>query len=173
MNCRKIQDVLITDYIDGQLDQKHKFLIEEHLAHCLHCKEFYIITQQAVIAPFVTTAAAKPPEIIWARVREAIGAREDSEKVGTDANFVMDFLRKLVFVPTFPVFFPKPVFVFSTIVTLVLMIGILPQLMITHPTIKIDARSQMEYLSYLSGTGGDISASDSADLGTPIEKYFL
>ena len=54
------------------------------------------------------------------------------------------------------------------------MIGILPQFMINNSAVKIDERrAQVEYLSYLVNGGGDVSATDSTDLGTPIEKYFL
>jgi hypothetical protein len=53
------------------------------------------------------------------------------------------------------------------------MIGILPQFMMNNPAVKIDEVGQVEYLSFLTDTSGDVSASQSADLGTPIEKYFL
>lgn len=176
MNCRKIQDIIITDYVDGQLEEKRKYCIEEHLAHCQHCKEFSIKAREAVVNPFINIGKQETPEIIWDNLREAIISQQKvgTVKVGTDTNFLINFLRKLVSVPTFTAtFIPKPVFALTSIVTLIFMMGILPQFMINNPAVKIDEQGQIEYLSYLTGSGGDVPASDSADLGTPIEKYFL
>ena len=163
MNCRKIQGIILTDYMDGQLDDKHKRLIEEHLAHCHHCKEFAGIARERVVKPFINMEKQEVPAVIWDQVREEIVARQEK------AVSVLDFLKKLV-----PVInFPRPVFALASIVTLIFMIGILPQLMMNNPAVKIDEVGQVEYLSFLTDASGDFSASESADLGTPIEIYFL
>jgi len=168
MNCRKIQEIILTDYIDGQLDDKRKGAIEEHLAHCHHCQELAGIAREGVLKPFINVKKQEVPAIIWDQVREEIVARQE-RKVVTGTTFLINLLEKIVPVTTFP----RPVFALASIATLMLMIGILPQLMMNNPTVKIDEVGQVEYLSLLTDTSGDVPAGESADLGTPIEKYFL
>jgi len=176
MNCREIQEIVITDYIDGQLDQKRKCFIEEHLAQCHHCKEFFILTQESSVKPFISAERQKPPEIIWENIREVLGAQQE-EKINRDVSLfsLVNFLNKIGRRPY--LFALQPVrswsFTLTSMVTLIFMIGILPQLMMTNPTVKMDQQGQIEYLSYLTDGGGVLPASNSTDLGTPIEKYFL
>ena len=42
MNCKIIQEFLITDYIDGQIEIDHKNLIDQHLA-VLPVQDIYAI----------------------------------------------------------------------------------------------------------------------------------
>ncbi len=170
MNCRKIQEIILTDYMDGQLDDKHKCAIEEHLAHCQHCKEFASIAQERVVKPFINVEKQEVPVVIWDQVRAEIRARQEA-KTNLIAEICqrLSSIRELVAVPIFP----RPVFALASVVTLILMIGILPQFMMNNPAVKIDEVGQVEYLSLLTDVSGGVSGSESADLGTPIEKYFL
>jgi len=165
MNCREIQDIILTDYIDGRLDQKRKCFIDEHLEHCHQCKEFFFTVQERLVMPFSQAEKQKVPAVIWDRVKEAIEAGQEQPRVSL-IDEILERLRQIVAMP-------KPVFAFASVVTLVLMIGILPQFLMSNPAVKIDAVGQVESLSLLTGTGGEVPASESVDLGTPIEKYFL
>ena len=40
MKCKKIQEIILTDYLDGQLDEKQRSSLGRHLAECKSCKEF-------------------------------------------------------------------------------------------------------------------------------------
>lgn len=170
MNCRKIQEILLTDHADGQLDDKHKCFVEEHLAQCHHCKEFAGIIQEMAVGPFINAEKQEVPAIIWDRVKEAIETQQAPKTNWiTEAGQWLGSIRESVAIPAFP----RPVFALASVVTLILMIGILPQFIMNNPAVKIDEVGQVEYLSLLTDTSGDVSASESADLGTPIEKYFL
>jgi anti-sigma factor RsiW len=164
MNCRKIQEIILTDYIDDQLDQKRKCFIDEHLEHCHQCREFAAIAQERLVKPFSNAEKQEVPAIIWDQVKESIAAQQEPK-----VSLIEEILERLRQV----VSMPRPVFAMASLVTLVLMISILPQFMMSNPAVKINGVGQVEYLSYLTGTSGDVSTSESADLGTPIEKYFL
>jgi len=170
MNCQKIQEIILTDYMDGQLDDKHKCAIEEHLAHCQHCKEFASIAQERAVKPFINVEKQEVPAVIWDQVKEAIAAR-GKPKTNLIAE-IYQWLSSIRESVAFPVF-PRPVFALASVVTLILMIGILPQFMMNNPSVKIDEVGQVEYLSLLTDASGGVSGAESADLGTPIEKYFL
>ena len=40
MKCKKIREIILTDYIDGQLNEKQRSSLGLHLAECKGCKEF-------------------------------------------------------------------------------------------------------------------------------------
>lgn len=114
--------------------------------------------------PFSNAEKQEVPAIIWDQVKESIAAQQEPK-----VSLIEEILERLRQV----VSMPRPVFAMASLVTLVLMISILPQFMMSNPAVKINGVGQVEYLSYLTGTSGDVSTSESADLGTPIEKYFL
>ena len=91
MNCRKIQEILLTDHADGQLDDKHKCFVEEHLAQCHHCKEFAAIAQEVVIKPFINVKKQEVPAVIWDQVRAEILARQEKVVTGTTLFLVPFF----------------------------------------------------------------------------------
>ena len=42
MNCKKAQELMLTDYLDDEISEKEKARIEEHLESCQKCREFSI-----------------------------------------------------------------------------------------------------------------------------------
>ncbi|MBF0569237.1 MAG: zf-HC2 domain-containing protein [Candidatus Omnitrophica bacterium] len=71
MTCAKIQELLISDYIDGEADAAVKKLVEDHLTSCFSCREFLSVVQTT------DDVLRQPPqerlsEDVWSAVRERI-----------------------------------------------------------------------------------------------------
>ena len=45
-NCKKSQELMLTDYLDDQMTAKEKARIEEHLESCRKCREFSIAARK-------------------------------------------------------------------------------------------------------------------------------
>ncbi|MCB4792550.1 MAG: zf-HC2 domain-containing protein [Elusimicrobia bacterium] len=82
MQCDKVRDILITDYIDYELDQDSRKEIEGHLIQCPECLAFKDELINNVKMPFKGKLEAAPPGFIWDKIRTAI------EKDGLNAGIV-------------------------------------------------------------------------------------
>jgi len=103
MNCEKVRELLLTDYVDRELDADTAALVGAHLARCASCKAFEATVLHAAVEPFKAAAPSTPPAHVWKRIERAI-ASEPKRRV---------FLA-----------FPKPVFVMATVTMLVVAIAL-------------------------------------------------
>ncbi len=159
MNCKKIQELILTDYLDGQIDGKAKESLEEHLARCPDCGEFARVAKKSVFEPFLHIKKPEPPESVWLRIKELLLAKEQQK-----TNLLMDFWEKL------SASIPNPVLAFATVLTFILMVGTLNQFK-TNP--QINTSEQEEYLTQLTDVSVDLPVNDEKGFGTLVERYFL
>jgi len=165
MDCKRTQELILTDYIDGQMGDKQKGLIDQHLAHCHVCKGYLDSIKSQAVNPFVNAPKVVPDDFLWTQIKHTI---EEEQQRQAEKGFMPDFwerVRPLVHIP-------RPAFAFATVATLVFMVGITSQLVINNnQMMKINARDQVMYLSSLIDE--PVGTNNGNDLGTPIEKYFL
>ena len=76
MKCKKIQELLLTDYPDGEVRGRLKNKVEEHLRTCFKCREFERELRGAAIDPFQNTTKITPRDVVWERVRESFVSEE-------------------------------------------------------------------------------------------------
>ena len=55
MNCKKIQEWILTDYLDGEMSQDQKDVLEKHISSCSECKRFLFAAKETVVEPFVNS----------------------------------------------------------------------------------------------------------------------
>lgn len=164
MDCKKTQELILTDYIDGQMEDKQKGLIDQHLAHCPACKGYLDSIKNEVVNPFVNAPKVVPDEFLWTQIKKTIEQEEDQQ---IEKSFIPDFWERL----SSAVHFPRPAFALATVATLVFMVGITSQFVINNQMMKVNAQDQVMYLSSLIDE--PVGTNNESDLGTPIEKYFL
>ncbi|MBF0478959.1 MAG: zf-HC2 domain-containing protein [Candidatus Omnitrophica bacterium] len=165
MDCNKIQDLILTDYIDNQMDEKQKNMIETHLAQCIGCQEFTALVKKTVVEPFIQAERFVPSENVWIEIKDNI-MQEQSVKPGLwDAltDGMSNLLRAW-----------KPGLVFASMAMLILGAGLLRQYSIYDQELKsAKAVETMEYLSSVTQTQEGGAIDESEGFGTTIEKYFL
>ena len=159
MNCKKVQEFILTDYIDGEMDERGHAAVEAHLAGCLGCAEFYNAAQKVGNGLFVGASRAEAPEYLWRRVREAILAEDRAKK--THSEVVLERLKSIFYIP-------KPVLAIITVVVLLLVAGAATKITINH-----QAAVNADMFDYLSETVGYNAANDNSGFGTSIEQYFM
>jgi anti-sigma-K factor RskA len=162
MNCERTQELILTDYLDGQLSIEHKKQIDGHLANCQACSAFVAAARQAVFEPFAAAERLKPSDSVWAGIEAAIEDEHRKADVWTD---LWENLKSWGFVP-------RPVMAAALVMVTVLAIGTLNQFRVRQEANAADAS---EYLDSLADVPGEISLNDDdgKGFGTAVEQYFL
>ena len=162
MNCEQIRDIILTDYLDNQLEESKKIEIDNHLAACKACKEFRDTAKKTVIEPFANTKQAQPPAFLW----EAIKAAVESKSKPRRFNPLEDLLRLL--------HLPRTIFTLSSALAL----SLIALVLVKSPNFFIQLQNQQlakaylnEQIEYFSSDNGNAQEGDSVNLSTDIEKY--
>ena len=162
--CDHFKDLILTDYIDGELDKVSVESVEIHLLDCSDCRAFFKEVKDATVIFPVSCRAnvlhqAVPAEL-WGMIKENI--EHENQATSPLENFIEKLKGLMVF--------PRMVPVFASLV-LMLLVG-----SVTLNTIHVQraqAKAQGEYLVSMLEPAGPSTPSDNNDLGTPIEHYFL
>jgi anti-sigma factor RsiW len=166
MNCKKIRELILTDYIDGQADANEKMAVESHAALCPGCKEF--LTAAAAVGPCRVPAKDEEysADLIWQRVKCEISAPKE-KRAGIFA-YLSGKMR-------FAGYMPRPAFALATAFTLVLVLGMAAKLAVNNIN-PHNAAAPYEYSDGsdpLSGAATAVSADEEEGFGTSLESYFL
>ena len=166
MNCKKIRNLIITDYIDQEASESVRKEIFVHLKVCAGCRVFEQFLREQVSNPLRKAQAVRPPERIWQRIQEAIEEEEAGQQSPSLLRRVSDFLAGSVFKP-------RPVVVFSSALTVIL----ITLLFIQGPfyrqwAAKSYLREQYDYmLSMSTPVNGELEKD--IGFGTAIENVFF
>lgn len=68
MFCDQMQEVLLTDFIDGQLESSARKNIEAHLSNCADCRSRVELYQQQVRPMFLQIAQSHAPTDLWQKI---------------------------------------------------------------------------------------------------------
>ena len=164
MKCSNWQDLILTDYLDNQMNEEQTTLVEEHLSDCRECREFAANARKAVIEPFENAQRKEPSEVVWQNIKKAISEEQE------EGEFVSLWERVKE-----TIFIPKPALAFAAI-AIVLVIGVLilggynHRLQIAKNAALQDQSDDVDYvLDELAA----YSEENNFDEPTGIEEYFL
>ena len=167
MKCEYVKELILTDYLDGQLGKEQKAQIEEHLTTCRDCKEYELLTRAAVVEPFDNLEKHNPPEAAWNKIREQI---EEEQPLQETTNSFADLIRK---VKTF-LYIPKPALVVTSMIVLFLVVITVIKLPTEDQNIAtVNPESQIECINYLMSIFDQETMNGNDDFGTSIEELFL
>ena len=162
-DCRNIQELLKSDYLDGEASQTKKRCIDEHLARCPECSRLKedLGAQRAL---FKNAKRQEVPGRLWQEIRETIIAQRLSEEASSAGGFfgrLRDRISK-----------PRPVFALSGVFTAIILIAVLTGAVIRGKQLsnrESAAETLVGYSLTLNGVNDDVLNG----LGTDIEEYFL
>ncbi len=157
--CKKFRDLILTDYIDAQLDGVSKAQVQEHLHQCATCQAFFLEVKNKLIVPFEKAPHQPVPTHLWGIIEERI--RQGHSRVS-----VVDFIRGWIEGITFPRLVPA-------LASLIMVVFIGSTVFVNQQVKQAQDWEGGTYLAYiLSSTGVSVPVNNH-DLGTPIEQYFL
>ncbi len=158
--CGHFKDLILADYIDGELDKNSTRGLESHLLDCSDCRAFLKEVKDNAARPWKQTPRQPVPEELWGAIKQRI--EHENETAGPFADF-MDKLKGFIV-------FPRMVPVFAS---LMLMFFAGSIALNTIQVQQTQAKDQGEYLVSLLGPAASSVQAEDNDLGTPIEHYFL
>jgi predicted anti-sigma-YlaC factor YlaD len=165
MNCKKIQKLIMTDYIDGEASGAVASRIKTHLSHCSDCRAFEQAVRQKSAILFKDLDPVQPPAEVWQNIKEAI--REDQTQYAPSfLERLFDFLRESFVVR-------RPTYALATVFTIILAIGIFLQTPFHKQMLVKDYLSQKSaFMVAMNGSlNGDLDKV--TDFNTAIEKYLF
>jgi len=156
MDCKKIEEVILTDYVDGRLEGRALKDFEAHLASCSKCRAF-ASEIAGISTEFRKAGHMAPPAAVWERIRTVVA--EEPVEVIPGRN-IFEPIR---------LFFDKarPVLVAATAAMLILAVLITARIVSNRGAI-----SQEDEIFSMVDLGENANGFD-YDLGTPAESYFL
>ena len=83
MECKKVKDRLMTEYLDKELGSKERVKVDQHLTECMDCREFFEAVRKTSVIPFEGTGEMRPDGIVWEKITE----RLESQKAHTGNEF--------------------------------------------------------------------------------------
>jgi anti-sigma factor RsiW len=165
MKCSQIQDLILTDYLDGRLEGAPKDRLEAHLSTCTGCREFEETARKTVFEPFSMAEKPAPAETVWHRIKKEIEAEQPavSRPLTGLARTIRSFFSAR-----------KPALALATAMT-VLLVSVM---ILRTPPEKperagINIEEEISYVGYLLEGSNQFSANGNGGLGTSIEEYFL
>ena len=166
MKCKHIQELLLTDYTDGEMGAELKNEVQDHLRTCIKCREFERDLRKAAIDPFHNTARIVPRDAVWERIREAVVSEEQS-KTKSFPGKVQDFFQRIFSMP-------KAAYALASVITVmfitVMAIRFQPS---DHKVVNVQTTEEIEYLTYLMEEAEYFSVDENGGYSTLIEEYFL
>ncbi len=161
MECKKVQDRLITEYVDKELGPEGNTAVEQHLAACLNCREFFEAVQKSAVVPFKEAGEMQPESTVWQGILKKIEAEpaHSWNWFGKLADAVVPLLRM-----------PQPVFRAAFVTALILGVVVLAR----WPSGNADPvygyiAEQMTFMSGLRAGDADLVNGDLKDYDAGFE----
>jgi anti-sigma factor RsiW len=166
MNCKKIKEVLITDFMDDECPDAVQEEVIAHLKACGHCRRFEELLRQKARQPFRAIKAVNPPEEIWQRIKGSIEESQMPQAAwGWKRVFELlrrNYLRERV-----------PVFGLASVMAIILVTFLAAQAPLSRKRlVKESLQEKSEYMLSLHHTLNQDMNGD-ADFDSTIEHYFF
>lgn len=193
MECKKIQELLLTDYLDGEASDALQNEIERHVNSCHTCRQLERDLLKTVIEPLRKAKESKPPDFLWNHIKEALEKETlekepiVSEERGKPEGFLADLWNYLTHachrdsLPHRGGLRHRSGLFSGPALALVTSLGVVVILMITVSRLKTNNQmltraypeKQVEYLATVMGDSEYFSLEENNGYGTAIEEYFF
>lgn len=162
MQCHKVQEILITDGLDGEWSAAQRRKVEAHLAQCPECGAFARELQAAAAEPFMDMPRQDVPSDLLADIHRDVRVRVQARR-SVFENLIEYWWQTVSARPVLA-------FVPAAVVGLVVLVNVLEPFRVKTQIAAQDL-SEDSYLMYLASYAEDGNGSDG--YGTVIEEVFL
>lgn len=159
MDCKEMEEIILTDYTDGRLSGSELKEVEGHLAICAKCRT---LANEALAIGGILREAGRheAPAAVWEKIRSELGT---SSVRKTSPRRVQDWLQSVFFRL-------RPAVVALATVAVALLILVALRLMPQKSAIAPDIVKDDILILQSVAENGDESV---YDFGTVLEEYFL
>ncbi len=156
MDCKKAQDLILTDYLDEQFGAGPKKVLEDHLSSCFHCREFASVAQKSIVNLFMNAEKVQPSHHVWRNIKETI-EEEPAPVASISLAYFWHMLKESYL-------FTRPAYALACILVIFIT---------TMTWTRARMNREIEYIEYLVDLTEDVSNNQNVGYGTAIEDYFL
>ncbi len=170
MNCERIKELIMTDYIDNELKSGLKEKIESHIKECANCRQLEQDLKRQACLPFRNLETLIPDDTLWQKIRERVVTEQLTSEPAREPIFVniLERIKNSLF-PTFGESLGlKRVVVYASILIVFCTLGITGKMLYSQ---RNNAYVKEEVTDYIELGTLDNGYTD--DLGTAIEEFFL
>jgi hypothetical protein len=158
MRCDKVRELLLTDYIDGELDPDTLEEVKKHLEGCVSCRELEKELAEEVVGPLRESGIKQPAEEVWVNIKGRI--EEEAENPLID---VLDRLRE-----TFT--YKKPALAIVSVMVMLIIVSVpIAKYYYERDAAETYIEEQMSFLDSLNNGGEWLYE----DIGIPGEDIFM
>ena len=165
MDCKRIKELITTDYIDRELDEKLMKEIDAHLRVCEECNVFEESLRKAAIEPFKNIKEMRPPEYLWERIKGDIKKENTRQEQGLFV-YIRNYLQS---VPAIP----RPIFAATAVIIACIIFGIILRGSLNSQHQITDyLQDQTDFISSLDVNTSNSPMTNHNGFDTTIEEYF-
>ena len=161
MNCKKVQEFILTGYSDGEIAPDFARQIDGHLKVCLKCRKFKENVEKTALSPFRNAQRLTPPDALWGKVRAAI-VHEQAKDTDNIFSGLRDLLHTILIIR-------KPAFAFAAAVVIVFAGALFMKMRLGNDNIAGYLESQVDFMAYLD-TDIPSNSMDYMNLDAEIEN---
>ncbi len=146
MNCKQVEQILLTDYLDGELSGATRADIQGHLRACAHCRMFEQRVRVGAVLPFKGLGDLQPPEGLWQDIAHSIQA--EPIRLSWVEQYLWGPLRLVLA-------HPRPAFAAVTFIVLVsVTLAVMRATYVSRANMRTYVAEQMFFLSNLPINSG-------------------
>jgi len=163
MECKKVKELLMTDYADGELSEKLHREIIAHLGACPECRRFEIRIKESAVNPIRKADREYPPSYLFGKIKDKIYTEREAASVSGAAGLRSGLSRFFSML--------RPALAVSAVAVAVFGLVVLMRPTRTgNGSVNLYLTEQAEFIA---GLGSETTASLKGDLGTSIEEFLL
>lgn len=166
MKCRKVRDLILTDYLDGELPEGLKREVDAHLSKCALCREFQSKVIKNASLPFRDLKELMPEGYVLEEIKEKISdINKDRYPVWArfkETIFQWDGLK-------------RPSWALSLVIAVIVVSVVFTKLSLDTRQSKINSyiSQQLDSIAYLIFSEDNSREKTPFGFGTAIEDYFM
>jgi hypothetical protein len=164
MKCKKVKELLLTDYYDSQLSKELVEQLKTHIKTCAGCAQLEKEISAAIPEILKNDIQLQAPQEIWLNIKDKIAQYEDDKK--TLLSKCKDYLERITQNR-------KPVLALVPILAvIIILITVVRPRPVTEAEVVGYLEDQVEFYASLDN-GGSNGISGNIDFETDIEYFFL
>ncbi|MBF0593588.1 MAG: zf-HC2 domain-containing protein [Candidatus Omnitrophica bacterium] len=161
MKCERVQDIILTDYVDGFLTVPAKAALDAHVAGCSRCREFLAASRKALVEPFQNLPRETMPLSVMNAVMDQIKEKEQEGVWGWLSGLSEGFSQAF-----------SPSFAMARIVASVMVCFLVAGVVFGVNKSQQVQTERVSFLAQVAEVAGDKSR-EMTGYGTTIETYFF
>jgi len=159
MKCKKIKEIILSDYIDDELDLECRKNVEIHLEKCESCRQFKDDVDLNIVGILQHASKLEPRQELWYKIKDKL---EPKRRLFVPEN-ITGFLKGLFTVR-------KPIYAVAAIMMLVVVTGVFSKLYMNEKN-SLDRYLGEQMAFVLSLDNGSEDEND--DIGIPFEIFSI